>query len=147
MALAIKVRTQHQPATRSIKDDYEYEIGKDGPIQIEFEGASNGNCLFESTIEVDGPSEGIALFFPEILVQSKEFPEIYQKIKDPTLTISTSIADFAGDYKITYKMTDEANRVSESFSFNVEVIAPEEESGSADETEEGESSLGTNARH
>ena len=36
------------PRTSSIKDEYEFEIGKDSPITIEFEGASNGNCYFES---------------------------------------------------------------------------------------------------
>ena len=40
------------------------------------------------------------------------------------------MADFAGEYEITYKMIDEANRVSENFRFSVIVIAPEESSTS-----------------
>ena len=113
------------PRTKDIKDSYEYEIGKDSPIEIKFEGASNGDCYFKSEIEIDGPSEGIAVFFPEILVQQNRFPEKYDKIMDPRLSISTNSPDFAGDYDITYTMKDEANKVSESFSFSVEVIAPE----------------------
>ena len=56
------------PRTSGIKDEYEYEIGKDSPISIDFEGASNGNCYFESQIELEGPSQNIIVFFPEILV-------------------------------------------------------------------------------
>ena len=44
------------PQTRLIDESYEYEIGKDDTISIEFPDASNGNCFFESQIEIEGPS-------------------------------------------------------------------------------------------
>ena len=56
------------PNTKSIDDDYEYFIGKDKDLKIKFKDASNGNCKFESKLEIDGPSEAVALFLPAILV-------------------------------------------------------------------------------
>ena len=70
-----------------VKTDYEYEIGKDKRIVINFKGASNGNCFFESNLEIDGPSKSVALYRPEILVQDAEFENFYKKISDASLTI------------------------------------------------------------
>ena len=56
------------PSTSGIDSEYEYEIGKDKDIVVKFKDASNGDCFFESELEVEGPSKTIYLYRPEILV-------------------------------------------------------------------------------
>ena len=62
------------PDTKKIDKEYEYTIGKDTNLKITFKDAHNGNCFFESKLEVDGPDDSIALFLPEILVQDARYP-------------------------------------------------------------------------
>ena len=52
-----------------VDDEYEYHIGKDASLVIKFKEASNGNCWFDSEMEVDGPSDDVYLFMPPIQVQ------------------------------------------------------------------------------
>ena len=56
------------PQVKQIKDSYEYQIGQDSAIKIELPDASNGNCFFDSKVEIEGPSQAILIFFPQILV-------------------------------------------------------------------------------
>ena len=107
-------------------DEFEYEIGKDGNLVITFKGASNGDCYFETELEIDGPSDSVAFFRPQILVQNAIYPEKYTKIADATLTISTTNPDDAGEYEFTYTMEDTVNRDKETIRISVEIIAPEE---------------------
>ena len=53
-----------------VNEEYEYVIGKDASLVIEFENANNGNCFFESTLEAETISEDAFFFRPEILVEN-----------------------------------------------------------------------------
>ena len=115
------------PSTSGIDDDYEYEIGTDKDIVVKFKDASNGDCFFESELEVEGPSKTIYLYRPEILVQNAVFKNLYKKIADASVTISARSSADAGDYKFTYIMHDRERNVKERIKFKVEIIAPEED--------------------
>ena len=77
-------------------------------------------------MEIDGPSDSVAFFCPQILVQNAVYPEKYTKIADATLTISTTNPDDAGEYEFAYTMEDTMNRFKETIHVTVEIIAPEE---------------------
>ena len=117
-----------EPPSNSIDDEYEYEIGVDKDIVIDFKDASNGDCFFESTLEISGPTESVALYRPEILVQDLEFDQLYKKIADASLRISATSNTQAGSYDFTYTMEDKTEGIKESIKFSVEIIASEKTS-------------------
>ena len=114
-----------EPPSNNIEDEYEFEIGVDKDIVINFKDASNGNCFFESTLEIEGSTESIALYRPEILVQDVEFDQLYKKVADASLTISATSNTQAGSYDFTYTMEDKIRGIKESIKFSVEISASE----------------------
>ena len=58
------------PNRRNFNDTFVYEIGEDSSLEIEFADAVNGNCYFNSTLELNATNdfEDAFTFQPEILV-------------------------------------------------------------------------------
>lgn len=95
---------------------------------IDFKGASNGDCFFESTLEIEGANESIALYRPEILVQDLVSDQLYKKVADASLRISATSSTQVGSYDFTHTMEDKIRGVKKSIKFSVEIIASEKTS-------------------
>lgn len=92
-----------------VNEKYEYVIGRDQSLIIEFSNANNGNCFFESTMEFDTSSEDAFFFRPEILVENMQQQSQFSIILDAQLKISTEDVTLAGTHSFTYIMESITN--------------------------------------
>ena len=110
-APTLSVNTEHGYMQDLTNSWIAYKIGADADLVITWVGASNGNCMFTTSVIVNGQTApGWIVSSQEQMALSSSFvTQKYAVTQDASTTVATSDSSLDGSYQIAFIMTDSTN--------------------------------------